>query len=114
MIPLISKSTFDNLKARRHHILGQPAYVFLPVAQDNPQILFIGHASRGEVCDGTYIDVAHTIYSWLEKSLITPRTSGFWQAIRSIVDQCTRIVSPNSGRLPVGWSNLCKIGDCNG
>lgn len=114
MTPLISESTFEGLRAKRAGIPGRPAHVFLPVAQKNPRVLFIGHAPRGEMPDGTYIEVAQTTYGWLINGMAGgDKKSGFWRAVSSIADQCNRIASPDGLALPVGWSNLCKIGDCD-
>lgn len=110
MLPLISEHTFNELRKKRDAIPGS-AQVFVPVAEDNPQLFFIGQATKGKMFEGTYISVAQVSYRLLEKYKFNPGRSGFLRALRSITDQCRRIVSPN-GTLPsVGWSNLCKIGD---
>jgi hypothetical protein len=111
MLPLLSEDTFQDLRARRQSLPGDPAHVFVPVAQDNPQLLFIGQATSGAMLDGTYTDVAQESYELLEKYTLHPGRSGFWQALTTIIKQCGLIASPSGTRPIVGWSNLCKIGD---
>jgi hypothetical protein len=51
MIPLIEKPLFDRLRALRSKLPEDPAYVFVPVSQPTPDLLFIGQATSGMVYD---------------------------------------------------------------
>lgn len=62
MLPLISENTFQDLRARRQSLSGNPAHVFVPVAEDNPRLFFIGQATSGAMLDGTYTNVAQKTY----------------------------------------------------
>jgi hypothetical protein len=111
MLPLISESTFEALKQRRATIAGESAHVFVPVADDEPQLLFIGQATRGEMGDGSYKAASEKSYAILQRGYANP-PCGFWQAVVAITNKCARITSEDTKLLRIGWSNLCKIGDC--
>jgi hypothetical protein len=116
MVPLISEPLYTELRARRRTMPQQCAYVFLPVAQSKPQLLFIGQATAGLVYETEldFLDATKESHAMLEGFLGDPGGSLFWKTLCNVRNQVERIACGERNRVAVGWSNLCKIGAAEG